>query len=214
MIASVVALIAVVIGSFLGGSFPSGWIAGRLARGTDIRQEGSGATGATNTFRLLGWKWGTAVLLIDFLKGLLPVLAVLHLLPTHLLLAGPEWTAVFSGLAAVLGHVFPPFLGFRGGKGVATGAGFMVAIFPPILPVCLSIFIAFLAVGRKASVASLSAALAAPIAYFFLAPFFHRGIALPYAILFCVLPALVLFTHRKNIARLASGSEPATFKRS
>ncbi len=201
-------LIAVILTSaFLIGSFPTGWIAYRIARGADIRKVGSGSTGATNTFRQLGWKWGIFVMLVDFLKGLLPVLAVLHLFPENWIMYEREPLAAGTGVCAVLGHVFPPWISFRGGKGVATGAGFLVALFPPVLPVGLGVFTLVVVLTRKVSLASLSAAFGAPLSYLLFSIIDPANATLPRTLIFCLLPILICLTHRKNILRLISGKE-------
>lgn len=200
-------IVAILTTAFLIGSFPTGWIAYRIARGSDIREVGSGSTGATNTFRQLGWKWGIFVMVVDFLKGLLPVLAVLYLLPENWIMYELEPLAAGTGVCAVLGHVFPPWINFRGGKGVATGAGFLVAMFPPVLPVGAGIFTLIVVITRKVSLASLSSAFGAPLTYLFFSIIDPENATLPRTLIFCLLPIVVCFTHRKNILRLISGKE-------
>lgn len=197
----------ILISAFLVGSFPTGWIVHRAVQGTDIRTFGSGSTGATNTFRQLGWKWSILVLLIDFLKGYLTFIVAIHYLPEKWILFDREMLAAGSGLCAMLGHIFPPWLGFRGGKGVATGAGFLVALFPPALPIGLGIFIVVVALSRKVSLASLSAAISVSLGYLLFALVDSRNTSLPRTIVFSLIPLLIIITHRKNILRLISGKE-------
>ena len=195
------------ISAFLIGSFPTGWLAHRALRGTDIRAYGSGSTGATNTFRQLGWKWGMPVMLIDFLKGFLPVIAVLHYFPEAWILLDRELLASSTGMCSVLGHIFPPWLAFRGGKGIATGAGFLTALFPPIFPVGIILFALVTILSRKISLASLSTAVGTSICYFVFTVIDSENATLPRTVIFSVIPILVGITHRKNIQRLISGKE-------
>lgn len=178
---------------FLAGSIPFSWLMGR-ARGVDLRSTGSGNAGATNLFRTCGWKAGTAGFALDSLKGALPVLAAGAVYP------GPFGRAV-AGLAAVLGHVFTPWLGWRGGKGVATGLGAMIVIAPlPVLS-SLVVFVAVLAAWRFVSLASISAALALVPACLLL-PCGHveRAVCV-------VVAALLIARHASNIGRLSKGTE-------
>ena len=195
-------LTAMVI-SYLSGSIPSSVWWGKGFFGVDIREHGSHNAGATNTFRVLGPKAGVPVLVLDVLKGFLPV----RLLP---LWSGAEpysdaWTLlrVLLVLAAVVGHLYPVFAGFRGGKGIATSLGGVLAIHPGSALICIVVFsIVFLAT-RYVSLASLSAAVAFPFAIAFV---FHEPgqVLLGFAIVLC---AVVLFTHRHNIGRLLKGNE-------
>jgi len=189
---------------FLVGSVPFGWIAARLG-GIDIRQVGSGNIGATNVARARGWGWGAAVLVLDALKGLLPIIALqicLASLPAGYL--APErapWLVMGVGVAAILGHTFTPWLGFRGGKGAATGAGVMIALMGWYVLAPLACFLAIVATSRYVSLGSLvtSLLIAALIASIpSLRPYWPLGVAGA---------VIVFWTHRSNIDRLLSGSE-------
>jgi glycerol-3-phosphate acyltransferase PlsY len=201
--------LSLVAGSFLAGSIPSAYIAGRIAGKGDIRKLGSGNAGATNAFRVLGWKAALPVLCFDFCKGLIPVILAYRM--TLNADFPPAALACLAGTAALLGHLFPAFIGFRGGKGVATGAGMLTALVPPLFPACLAVFIPVLAATRRVSPASIAAALAVPVWY---AIFARMGITeaqWPVTVLVCLVPVLVILRHRKNIARLLGGTEARLF---
>jgi acyl-phosphate glycerol 3-phosphate acyltransferase len=199
------ALLAYVI-----GSIPFGYLVAR-AKGVDIFQQGSGNIGATNVGRVLGWRYGILVFVLDFLKGALAVLAI-GLFPSVFHRLSPESgsrddLAVVAGLAALLGHIFSPFLRFKGGKGVATGAGVVAVLVPIPAAAALVMWLAVLVVSCYVSLASLTAALALCVVRLLtcaepLAP----GERILTA--FCGLAALlVLARHRANIARLLAGNE-------
>jgi glycerol-3-phosphate acyltransferase PlsY len=188
--------------SYLAGSIPFAYLAGRAFGGIDLRRHGSGNLGATNVYRALGFPAALAVFLLDAAKGALPVL----LLPAH----GPhaEWWSMAYGVAAILGHVRPVFfLWRRGGKGVATAAGvfFALSLLPAAIATAIWVIV-FLAT-RYVSVASLAAATALPIAQLLL-----RG---PHPVFWMslVTAAFVWFTHRGNLERLRRGEEPKTWGR-
>jgi len=181
--------------AFFLGSLPFGhWLALRL--GVDLRKQGSGNTGATNVSRILGKKWGYIVFALDFTKGWIPV--VLAIRAGNL---SDSWV-VGTGVCAVLGHVFSPWLGFRGGKGVATSAGILIGLSPWVsLGVGVIWWVAF-QFGRTVSVASLSAATAFPILVAWLCP---QRTALQWAAL--GMAGLVWIRHRDNIQRIFQGKE-------
>jgi glycerol-3-phosphate acyltransferase PlsY len=187
--------------AYLLGSIPTAIIAARLRRGIDIRKEGSGNAGATNAARVLGLRVGIAVALIDLAKGLLAVFLVARIAPV-----ADGGSPALCGIAAVTGHVFPVFAGFRGGKGVATAAGAAIAVFPVLAPFCLVIFLVMSAFSRWISLASLTAAFVLPGMYLtsclFGAHFdpWKAGFAI-------VLFLFIVMTHRGNIARLIRGEE-------
>ena len=193
--------------AYLAGSVPAAWIAGKL-RGFDLRKEGSGNSGATNALRVLGKGPAAAVLAFDLAKGFFAVL----LLPAWLQasagsgIEGVLLAKVLAGAACVLGHVFPVWLGFRGGKGVATGAAVAAALAPFAALVCLAAFLAVAAAARYVSLASMTAAVLLPLAYAII----YRGAAFSPAVFgFCLAAtALVLASHRKNLVRLLRGEEP------
>ena len=181
--------------AFFLGSLPFGhWLALRL--GVDLRKQGSGNTGATNVSRVLGKKWGYLVFALDFAKGWIPV--VLAIRTGNL---SDSWV-VGTGVCAVLGHVFSPWLGFRGGKGVATSAGILIGLTPSVsLGVGVIWWIVF-QFSRTVSVASLSAATSFPILVAWLCP---QRTALQWAAL--GMAGLVWIRHRDNIQRIFRGKE-------
>jgi glycerol-3-phosphate acyltransferase PlsY len=192
-----VAGIALIVTSFLAGAIPWGYLAGRLTTGIDLRTVGSGGTGATNVLRTLGARASAAVFLLDFLKGLLPVLVARQLD------FGPWWVAA-AGVAAVAGHCWSPFIGFKGGKGVATGAGAAVALFPPVL-VVLPVMAAIVWSTRFVSLGSLvAAAVATTLALVSAA---QGWLAWPAALAITAMSAVIVLRHRENIARLRTGTE-------
>ncbi|MEI6034835.1 MAG: glycerol-3-phosphate 1-O-acyltransferase PlsY [Verrucomicrobiae bacterium] len=208
------AYLAASIIAYLIGSFPSGYLAGR-ACGVDLQQVGSGSTGATNAMRVLGKKWGYAVFASDLLKGVLAVLA-------GFALAGvPQWrgpapvhVAVLASFFVIIGHSFPVWLRFKGGKGIATSAGIMLTLFP--LAVFLSGLLVWLVLffaTRFVSVASLGSAVALPSAAILLMIFGRPGEMVfgtcdPVLVVISVLMgSLAIWRHKGNIQRLAAGTE-------
>ncbi|MEL6822937.1 MAG: glycerol-3-phosphate acyltransferase, partial [Calditrichota bacterium] len=140
-------LLLMIVISYLMGSFPTSIIAGKLLKGIDIRQHGSGNAGATNVFRVLGWKAGSVVLFIDIMKGLIPT-AMLY----QVGLKGMNWEPVnmqiLAGISAVFGHIWTVFAGFKGGKGVGTGAGMVVGLLPKAVIIAILVFIVTVAITR------------------------------------------------------------------
>jgi len=185
--------ILLLAGAYLLGSIPTGLLLAKAA-GVDIRTTGSGNIGATNVYRTLGRSVGIATLVGDCLKGLLPVLAAKYLGMTEL------WVAL-AGLAAFLGHVYTVFLGFKGGKGVATALGVFLGISPLSVLVALGIFIACVATSRFISLGSIVAAAAMPpiVAILDGRP--------PFVVVTLVIAILVIWKHRENIQRLRAGTE-------
>ena len=184
-----------VLTAFFLGSLPFGhWLA--LARGVDLREQGSGNTGATNVGRVLGKKWGIFVFVLDLGKGWIAVALAKSV--GNL----PESWSVTVGVFAVLGHVFSPWLGFRGGKGVATSAGILIGLAPWVaLGVALIWFLAF-QMSRTVSVASLCAATAFPLFVFWLMP--EQKV---FQWISIGMTVLVWFRHRDNLKRLLQGKE-------
>jgi len=189
-----------IVAAFLSGSVPWSWILGKF-RGIDIRSKGSGNTGATNLFRICGKVAGISGLLLDTLKGALPVLAAKHGIPGILPPIG-DWALALTGIFAVLGHVFSPWLGFRGGKGVATTLGVLLILSPLTTASALAVFVLVLSVTRYVSLGSISAA-AAVIPFVFI---FEPG-RLPVQIIICFVAALVVVRHKSNIVKLLHGKE-------
>lgn len=194
------------LASYLVGSVPVGYLVGRL-RGVDIRRAGSGNIGATNVFRVIGKPWGVLVFLIDFLKGLAPVLAA-NALPAALpdAAAPGALPGLVAGLAAILGHNHPVWLGFRGGKGVATSAGALVGIMPLVVLCAMLVWLAVFLPTRLVSLASILAALSLPLLYAGVTRWLggFDPLALTLAV---VIAVLAVWRHRSNIARLRAGTE-------
>lgn len=179
---------ALILVGYLVGSLSPSVMLGRLVRGVDVRRHGSGNAGATNAFRVLGVRLGIAVLLLDVLKGFLPVLAARYLVdPTFI---------VVVGLAAMAGHNWSVFLRGRGGKGVATGAGVLLAMMPVILVVLVAVFVVVMLSTGFVSVASLTAALALPVLSLL------TDQPTPYLVFSVAAALVVVYSHRGNISRL------------
>jgi glycerol-3-phosphate acyltransferase PlsY len=192
-----------IILAYLIGSIPTSLIVSRTQFNIDIRDYGSGNAGATNTFRVLGSRWGTFVMIMDMLKGLIAVKLAL-LLPYYIVNEFERTNfQIGLGLAAVLGHIFPIWAEFRGGKGVATLFGLIIAISPWTALSCIGVFLLVLYLTRFVSLSSILASLAFPV--FILIVFNVDNIA--YRIFAIAVALLVIMTHQKNIGRLLSGSE-------
>jgi acyl phosphate:glycerol-3-phosphate acyltransferase len=192
-------LLAPVAGYLIGG-LPTGILLCRAIKGVDPRSIGSGSSGATNVSRVLGKKWALFVLLIDALKGFLPVRFLAPLLaPQHLALAG-----VLLTVGVIAGHVWTPYASFRGGKGVATAAGALLALEPFAVLIALAVWILVFLPLRYVSLASLCGALALAVSMWLLphCPLEYRLIAL-------VIAAFIFYTHRANIGRLLRHEENA-----
>jgi glycerol-3-phosphate acyltransferase PlsY len=198
------ALAATLLAGYVSGSLPFGLWLGRWLRGVDVRTVGSGNLGATNVYRSLGPGIGVATLLLDIAKGALPV----WLLPRTALGAafpgGPEWCALAAAFAAVAGHVWTFLARFRGGKGVATSAGVLLALSPPAFGVFVAVFLVVLLLTRYVSLGSMLGAVAFSVA---LARFSPSGAASPTFAVGALLALLVIARHRDNIARLLRGEE-------
>ena len=190
----------VVLGYLL-GSIPFGYLLVRLTGGGDIRFKGSGNIGATNVARTSGWSVGVATLLLDTAKGFLAVWLTEHFT------GGNIRFMMFAGFAAILGHVFPVWLKFEGGKGVATAMGVFLAICWPALATAVFLFLLVAVFWRYVSLASISAAAALPLLVYLL---YAPGHAPPTAVSVCTLlsAVVVIVKHRDNIERLLAGTEP------
>lgn len=190
---------------YLFGSLPTAYIAGKL-NGIDIREHGSGNVGATNTLRVLGKKWGIAVLLIDALKGYLPVFFVSLAVPEDAAVSGVMQIHIMmmAGVSAMLGHIYPVWLGFKGGKGVATGLGLMTGLVPPLIGFAAAVFLLVVFITRFVSLGSILAALSLTGSFFvFYNLKEHRDL-----FAFIVLIAIfVIVKHKSNIGRLIKGEE-------
>ena len=208
-------LIVIVLLAYLVGSIPSGIIINKIVKGIDIREHGSGNAGGSNVFRILGWKYGVLVIILDALKGSLAVILVARLylgsFPFPNATPFDDFTLVqiIAGVSAVFGHIWTIFAGFKGGKGIATALGFLVTIITIDMILALAVFGIVVLVSKYISLGSLSAAVSIPIILAVRENVFGVDISgyhtiLPFTIF---LALLVMYTHRSNISRLLSGNE-------
>ena len=191
-------LLTLLLGYLL-GSIPSGFLAGKWCKGIDLRTIGSGSTGATNVLRNVGKGPALAVFLVDVAKGAAAVLLARSLNPTSALI---DWIQVLAGLAALAGHIWPVWLGFKGGKAVATGFGMFLGLAWPVGLACFGMFMAVFSISRIVSLASVVAAVSLPL---LMAAGSDSNANLVVAL---VAMLLVLWRHRSNIQRLINGTEP------
>jgi len=205
---SILDLALVIVLAYLLGSIPAAVSIGKVFHKIDVRQHGSGNAGAANVIRVLGWKTGIPVLLIDLAKGWTSAM-----LPQFFNIADPG-SALFTnvqiltGVTAIIGHIFPVFAGFRGGKGVATVFGVLLAIQPFLTVCCLGVFLAMMLITGIVSVSSMSAGLAFPVLLFLL----FDTPSLLFKIFAIFVAIALLITHRKNIGRLLRGEESRLIK--
>lgn len=196
-------IISAFVAAYLIGSIPSAVWIGKAFHKIDVREHGSGNAGATNTIRVLGWKTGIPVLLIDLAKGCFATM-----IPVFLKIAEPGSPAeinlkVIAGLIAIAGHIIPVFAGFRGGKGVATAFGVLLALQPWLTLTSIGVFLLVFLISGIVSIASMVAGLSFPVLLFtiFSAP------SMFFKIFSILLAVAIIFTHRKNIKRLFRGEE-------
>lgn len=198
---------ALLFASYLLGSVPFGYLAGRLA-GIDIRRTGSGNVGATNVVRVLGKRYGYPVFALDVLKGFGAVKISMLLAPGR----PPEWNSpeilgIFAAICSVLGHLYPPWLKFKGGKGVATSAGALLALTPLATMIAVAIWVVVFWTTRYVSLASVVAAIVLPFVVILVRSHDpNKGRPLVYSSA-CV-AAVVVWRHRSNLSRLMRGTEP------
>lgn len=201
-------IVAVLVASYLVGAIPFSYIAGRLVKGIDLREHGSGNLGATNTFRLLGPRWAIPVLVLDVAKGFVPVFVAGHGVP-----GDPRWLALAAMFGAILGHLYSPYVRFSGGKGIATSAGAFLALAPWAFLASFVLFAAVFAARRIVSLASLAAAITLPL-WVWLAG--RMGIGDSHwstLAVSTIIMAVVVVKHRSNIKRLLAGTEAALARR-
>lgn len=210
-----IALITVVLLSYFIGAIPSSLWVGKLFYKTDIRDHGSGNAGATNTFRILGWKAGVVVLLIDFGKGLLCTTVISQLAwdigsgPVSLY-SGWEVESmllIFAGVAAVIGHMFPVYANFSGGKGAATACGMLYGIEPVSISISLAIFLIVMFATRYVSLGSIISSFIYPISQLTLRYIFNWDIDGSIILFSSALAIGIIVKHKGNIRRLLNGTE-------
>lgn len=199
----------VVLTSYLAGAMPTSILVGKILRGADfdIRKEGSGNAGGTNVFRVLGWKPGIFVMLVDAFKGFAATKWIAHWQPFGPSHIDATVLPIICGVAAVIGHIWTVFAGFRGGKGVGAATGMIVALYPIAALVCLVIFVSVVYLTRYVSVGSITAAACLPLVLFIGERFFRSEVPDPMFQFSVALTVLIIYTHRHNIRRLLAGTE-------
>lgn len=200
-------LLVSLILAYLIGSIPTSFIFGKLLRGVDVRQEGSGNVGATNVFRVVGKVPAIIVLLLDIFKGAMCVAFLPDIFFNNMIgiTLGLEFYKILLGASAIAGHVFSVFLKLKGGKGVATTAGVLLVLAPKIFILSMSVWIIVFVIFRIVSVASIVSSMLLPV----FAIIFHRSI---YLVLFCILLCVMgTYKHKANIRRLIRGEEKKLF---
>jgi glycerol-3-phosphate acyltransferase PlsY len=185
------------LASYLVGAIPTSYLVGRLFKGIDLREHGSRNLGATNLYRVLGWRYAVPVGLFDAAKGAIPVLLFASQV------SASELFALLCGVTAVLGHVFSVFVRFRGGKGVATAAGVMLALAPAALGIALLVWLALVGLTGYVSLGSIAAAAVFPLAVLLL----ERPSRAEILWIDVALAAGIIWLHRANIRRLLNGTE-------
>jgi glycerol-3-phosphate acyltransferase PlsY len=197
----------VLLASYLAGSLPFGFIIGKL-NGIDIRTHGSKNIGATNVLRVLGRDWGIICFLLDFLKGALPVIFIGQHLGQQLVI-GPVWGELIAGCGAVLGHLFPLWLNFKGGKGVATSLGVVLALAFWSVIVAAIVWLILFYSTRIVSLASMGAGICMALSSLIMNLCGWGKATWPECILLIVLAALIIWRHKENLKRLRNGTELA-----
>lgn len=199
-------LLVIVVLSYIIGSFPTSIIVGKLLKGIDIREHGSGNAGGTNVFRVLGPGPGIFVMLFDAFKGFAATFWVSRIVLDSVPL-GAGMVMIVAGVGAIVGHIWTVFAHFRGGKGVGTAAGMLLALFPKALLVCLLVFFIVLFASKIVSLSSMSAAITLPITLSVFRYALNMPVANSLYVFSFIAAALIIFTHRSNIKRLLNGTE-------
>ena len=201
-------LIILILISYLTGSTPTSIIIGRITKNIDIREHGSGNAGGTNVFRVLGLKPALIVVIIDVFKGWLPAAIFAPAFYYAQIIPDLGVVQILCGFSAVLGHTYTIFAGFKGGKGVGTLGGVLIALFPTAFPFCLAVAVIAIILTGYVSLASILASVSLPIFLLLLPPFFGTNPApLSLMVFSLLIPWFITFTHRSNIQRLRSGEE-------
>ncbi len=199
-------LILILLASYLLGSFPTSIVVGKTLKGIDIRQYGSGNPGATNAFRVLGPAAGVFVFAIDLAKGMVAVLILTRLssssFPINL-----ELLRILAAVAVISGHIWTVFAGFKGGKGVGTAAGALLALAPVEVAIAFGVWAAVTFCSGYVSLGSLSAAVTLPLCLGIGKLVLNRSVSSEFLVFACLLAGLIILTHRTNIRRLLRGEE-------
>lgn len=199
-------LVLIILFAYLVGSFPTSIVVGRMTRRIDIREHGSKNAGGTNAFRVLGWKAGLFVVVVDILKGVLATLLIAKIRVDPLML-DYELVQIIAGTSAVIGHVWTVLAKFKGGKGVATGAGLIIALFPWASLICFIIFVALVLTTRYVSLGSIIATSSLPFVLLTFDRMFGKSVSTSLLTFSILISGLIIFTHRSNIRRLINGTE-------
>ena len=199
-------LLLIVLLSYLIGSFPTSIVMGRMMRRIDIREHGSKNAGGTNAFRVLGWHAGLFVILVDILKGVLPVL-LLSKIRVDGLAMSHELVQIIAGTSAVIGHIWTVLAKFKGGKGVATAGGVLIAVYPWAALICMIIFVIIVLTTRYVSVGSITAASSMPFVLLLINQLSSKSISHSFIFFSFIIGGLIFYTHRSNIRRLINGTE-------
>ena len=208
MIEQLIYLIILLFLSYVTGSIPASIIVGKVFKGIDIREHGSGKAGGTNLFRVLGWKPALIVVIFDVFKGWLPTAIYAVQYFDHTPIHDQGVVQILCGFASVLGHTYTIFAGFKGGKGVGTLGGMLIALFPIALPLCLLVFALTLILTGYVSIGSMLASASLPVFLLLLpvvSPLSPPSLSL--LVFSLLVPWFIIFTHRSNIGRLRNGTE-------
>ena len=208
MIDQLIYLIILLFLSYVTGSIPASIIVGKVFKGIDIREHGSGNAGGTNVFRVLGWKPALIVVIFDVFKGWLPTAIYAVQYFDHTPIHDQGVVQILCGFASVLGHTYTIFAGFKGGKGVGTLGGMLIALFPIALPLCLLVFALTLILTGYVSIGSMLASASLPVFLLLLpvvSPLSPPTLSL--LVFSLLVPWFIVFTHRSNIGRLRNGTE-------
>jgi len=200
-------LVILLLASYVTGSIPTGIVVTRVAKNIDIRGHGSGNAGATNVYRVLGWKYALFVLVFDIFKGWLPTAVYATEIFQQLPVPDQGLVQIFCGFAAVIGHIFPIFAGLKGGKGVGSLIGVLLALFPLAFPLCLLVGVAVITTTGYVSLGSISAAIALPIIILILPRLGLISPNLSLVVFSLLVPWVIIYTHRSNISRIRNGTE-------
>jgi len=199
-------LVLIILFAYLVGSFPTSIVVGRMTQRIDIREHGSKNAGGTNAFRVLGWKAGLFVAVVDILKGVLATLLIAKIRVDPLML-DYELVQIIAGTFAVIGHIWTVLAKFKGGKGVATGAGLIIALFPWASLICFIIFAALVLTTRYVSLGSIIATSSLPFVLLTFDRMFGKSVSNSLLAFSILISGLIIFTHRSNIRRLINGTE-------